>query len=224
MMFLQGNGYFIDAVDSDGTLVIGGRCSLPGAVSPNTGLALTQFARINLSSENYSIPGWSMSEIHFLYSWKCKIHEGKFSYRYKDDDLEVIEFCKGNDDYDGFPYDHYPILFDEVRLRLRLLTKEEQSMIALLNGPDCPPGLKHDDSLADRLSIPAHQFGGVPYLVDPVASEKDCVVCGKNMPVVASIGNKSYSENEGLSGNEFVQILYWACASCRVVSALNFTE
>jgi hypothetical protein len=224
MTFLLGTGYFVDAVDSDGLLVIGGRCPLPGAVSPNTGLSLTQFARIKLSPENYSIPGWAMPELHLLYSWKCKIHEGEFSYRYADDDLEIIEFCKGSDDYEGFPYDDYPILFDEVRLRLRPLTEDEQSMIVQLNQPNCPPGLKHDNPLADRLSIPTHQFGGVPYLVDPAASERDCIVCGKNMPVVASIGNKSYSKNDGLSGNDFVQVLYWACASCQVVSALNFTE
>lgn len=224
MKFIPGDGYFIDAVDKSGDVLLGGLCSIAGAVSPNTGMALTQFARVTLTRDAFWISGWELPEVHFLYSWKCKIHEGDFSYRYINNRLEIIEFCAGTDDSEGFPYDDYPILFDEVSVGLKKIPKEDQAIILELNSPNCDPDLKFNNARADKLSIPTHQFGGEPYLVNPEAAGKNCPVCGREMLEVASIGNDSYSENCGFSGNDFVQVLYWACAPCRVISARNFCD
>ncbi|WP_211443996.1 hypothetical protein [Collimonas humicola] len=224
MGFLLGNGYFAGPPSESGALMIGGRTSLRGAVSPNTGLALTQFARISLGPGGFLVPGWTLPEMHFLYSWKCKIHEGDFSYRYVNGEIEIVEFCKGTDDYDDFPYENYPPFFEQVRLSLQRIEKEDQSIILKLNEVDCEPNFKFNDTRANQLSVPTHQFGGVPYLHFSSAHRKDCVICGHEIPVVASIGNNSYSNNEGFSGNDFVQVVYWACSSCNVLSASNFCD
>jgi len=221
---LPGDGYFAGTASANGELTIGGRCSSNGAISPNTGLPLTQFACVRLNPESFCIPGWPMPEIHFLYSWKCRIHEGDFSYRYVNGDLEVVEFCKGVGDSEGFPYDDYPVQFDEIRLQLQRMTKEDQSIIIELNDPDCDPDLKYDNERASDLSEPMHQFGGMPYLISPEETSKDCVICGCEMFLTASIGNNSHSNNEGFSGNDFVQVVYWTCPECHVVSARNFCD
>ena len=66
MGFLLGNGYFAGPPSENGALMIGGRTSLKGAVSPNTGLALTQFARIRLGPGGFLVPGWTWPKMHFL--------------------------------------------------------------------------------------------------------------------------------------------------------------
>jgi hypothetical protein len=224
MKFLPGEGFFASQAVHGESLIFGGTCLLNGAVSPNTGLPLTQLVQVEINAESFSIPGWERDEIHFLYSWKCKIHEDDFSYRYTNAGIEVIEFCEGVDDYDGFPYDDYPIFFPEARVRLLRIQGNDQSIILQLNSSNCDPEFKFGNPRGRQLSIPTHQFGGVPYLVDSSAEGKICAICGNEMPLVASVGNKSFSPNEGFSGNDFVQILYWTCSSCGVVSARNFCD
>ena len=224
MKILPGDGYIVGSASDNGELSIGGQCSFKGAISPNTGEALTQFACARLNPESFWIPGWSVPEIHFLYSWKCNISKGDFSYRYVNGDLEVVEFTEGKDDCEGFPYDDYPVLFDEVLLQLQRMTKEDQAVISELNKPDCDPDFKYDNNRAFELSKPMHQLGGVPYLISPDDAVKDCPICGREMFLVASIGNNSYSQNEGFSGNDFVQVVYWACPECCVVSTRNFCD
>lgn len=224
MKILPGDGYVPGPASEMRDLTIGGQCSLKGAVSPNTGTALTQFACAQVNPERFWIPRWPVTEIHFLYSWKCNIHKGDFSYRYVNGELEVVEFCKGIDDCEGFPYDDYPVHFDEVRFQLQRMTKEDQALIIELNKSDCDPDFKYDNDRAFELSRPMHQFGGVPYLIAPDDANKNCPICSAEMFLVASIGNDSYSENEGLSGNDFVQVVYWACPECSVISARNLCD
>lgn len=223
-MFLSGDGFFVGPASATGGLILGGTCALKGAISPNTGARLTQFAHVHIEARAFSIPGWELPDIRFLYSWKCNLHEDSFSYRYLGNSIEVVEYIKGTGDHEGFPYENYPEAFQEVRRELQRVSEGDQQLIRQLNSPDCDPDLEYDNPRARELSTPTHQFGGIPYLVDPELPEKKCILCDKEMLLVAAIGNDSYSNEYGFSGNDFVQILYWACPKCHVVSALNFCD
>jgi hypothetical protein len=224
MKLFLGNGFFVDQLTQNGELTIGGLNNLKGANSPNSGLPLTQLAKIQVTQSGFHLPDWEFPWIHFFYSWKCKIHEDDFSYQYSSDSIHIIEYCSGIDDYSGFPYENYPESFPEIRLSLKELTSEEQSVIAQLNQENEMSIFDNPNPEFIRLSIPAHQFGGVPFLLSPESSNKNCPVCYQNMVLIATIGNESYSNNEGLSGNDFVQIIYWACLTCKVISAKNFCD
>jgi len=224
MLFLPGDGFFVGPASASGDLTLGGSCLLHGAISPNTGSQLTQFARVRIDTGAFSIPDWQLPDIRFLYSWKCNIHEGSFSYRYLRNSIEIVEYIEGTGDHDCFPYENYPEAFQEVHRELKGVSESDQQIIRQLNSPDCDPAFEFSSPRADELSVPRHQFGGIPYLLDPEMPEKECILCDKEMLLVAAIGNDSYSNEYGFSGNDFVQILYWACPKCHVISALNFCD
>lgn len=224
MKYFSKNAYFVGEMSSMGLLTIGGECELSGALSPNTSLPLTQHARLELSKDYLWLNDWPGNAIHFLYSWKCAIHEGYFSYQYGDKKIDIIEYTRGDDDYYGFPYEGYPGIFEEKKFELKLATEAEQAVIAKLNEPDCEPEYQFDDPDANRLSIPTHQFGGQPYFLGGVPEAKRCPNCSKEMELLSSIGNESYSDNDGFFGNDFVQLLYWICSDCRVISVDNIAD
>ena len=221
MKNVVGEGHFLGLRVAEGPVVIGGACKLPGAISPNTGLPLTQHAAVRLGANGLAMPQWDVPELHFLYSWKCCINQGDFSYRYTSGRLEIIEYTAGAEDFDGFPYDGYPVVFPAVQFLLRPIPAEDQKLIERLNDPDVDQGFRFDDKRAGELSVPTHQFGGLPFLLHPLASERQCVVCGSEMDLIASIGNNCYSRDEGFFGNDFVQLVFFGCARCRVLSAVN---
>lgn len=224
MKIIAGKGYFLGMRVFEGPAVIGGACALAGAISPNTGLPLTQHAVVKLGANGFAMPNWDLPELHFLYSWKCCISQGDFSYRYTGGRLEIIEYTAGGDDSDGFPYNDYPVIFPPVQFLLRPVPEEDQDLIRRLNDTRIDQGFRFDSERAGQLSVPTHQFGGLPFLLDPLVGEKRCVVCGFEMELVASIGNHCYSRDEGFFGNDFVQLLFFGCASCRVLSAVNVTS
>lgn len=219
-----GTGYLLGECMADGPVVVGGACGLQGAISPNTGLPLTQHAAVKLGVSGFVLPDWDVPEIHFLYSWKCCISEGDFSYRYVADRLELIEYTTGAGDFDGFPYRHYPVVFPAVRFLLRPVAEGDQELMVRLNGSQVERDVRFEDARADRLSIPTHQFGGMPFLLDPSMEQKPCVLCGGEMELVASIGNQCFSHEEGFFGNDFVQLVYFGCGRCQVLSAVNVAD
>lgn len=223
MKFLSSVGYFVDDQSNCGGIVLGGACPLPGAVSPNNSLPLLQMACITNDPNFFAIPEWDLKNIHFLYSWKCGIHEGDFSYRHTVDKIEVIEFHAGPGD-DGFPYDDYPDEFPVVEVGLQRISESDQKIIVELNSPTCPPDYRYSNDRVDELSNPRHQFGGVPYLIDPELCQKKCVVCNEVMKIAATIGNESYSNEMGFFGNDFVQLVYSVCIGCKIISVQNFCD
>ncbi|MES2312283.1 MAG: hypothetical protein V4566_08315 [Pseudomonadota bacterium] len=224
MKIASRKGHFLGMRVSNGPAVIGGACGLPGAISPNNGLPLTQHAAVKLGTNGFALPNWDLPELHFLYSWKCCISQGDFSYRYTSDRLEVIEYTAGTDDFDGFPYDGYPVIFPPVQFLLSPISEEDQELIGRLNDTQIDQGFRFDDEKAGQLSIPTHQFGGSPFLLDPLMGDKPCPGCGSEMELVASIGNNCFSRDEGFFGNDFVQLVFLGCAKCHVLSAVNVTS
>ncbi|WP_343818097.1 hypothetical protein ISN75_21175 [Dyella marensis] len=221
MQKLSGSGRFFGQRVSQGPAVIGGTCRLQGAISPNTGLPLTQHAAVKLGASGFAIPNWDVPEVHFLYSWKCCISQGDLSYRYASGRLEIIEYTAGTEDFAGFPYDGYPVVFPAAQFLLRPIPEEDQEIIARLNNTELDQGFKFENARAGQLSIPTHQFGGVPFLLNPLMEEKRCVACGDEMVLIASIGNNSFSHDGGFFGNDFVQLVFFGCDRCKVLSAVN---
>jgi len=230
MKFLSQRGYFVKAPVPNGPVTIGGRLVLPGAASPSTGLPLVQYASVRVSSDALSIPGWLSQEIHCLYSWTCNIHLGDFSYRQTPETVTVLEYQAGIDGAGpDFPYEGYPKSFRAVSGTLEAISEREQAIILHLNKSAAPdfavdPDYAMNTPEANDLSYPRHQFGGVPLLLQSDAPPKDCIECRREMQLFASVGNGNYTNDLGFFGNDFVQILYWCCPACQIVSARNYCD
>ena len=214
-------GYVLSGLHLGGEVTIGGTCGLAGAVSPNTGIPLIQHAKLTLGGKINLDDNWPLPEINFLYSWTCNIFEADFTYQYKDGSIKILEYGHGGGPDDDFPYQNYPVFFPPIEFDLKQVTDYEQSVIDKLNSPGCGVDYKFKDEITKKLSTPAHHFGGSPFLVDADNSSKICVSCGNNMPLVATIGNQSFSNENGFFGNDYAQIVYFACKICLTVSALN---
>jgi hypothetical protein len=148
-----------------------------------------------------------------------------FSYRDTDQRIEIVEFGHGASDHEGFPYVGYPSSFPPVPCELVQISKSDQMIISKLNASAFTnPDYKYSTIGAEELAQPRHQFGGEPFLLDPNAHEKHCPVCKNEMLLFASIANDNYSDSDGFFGNDFVQILYWICSSCQIVSARNYAD
>jgi hypothetical protein len=195
MQVFSENGFFAGSCARDGVLTVGGRVDLEGAVSPNNGLPLIQHASLRLKPDLFWIPKWTAGEIRFLYSWKCNIHLGDFSYRHTSDTVIVMEYQRGVDGAAlDFPYADYPIAFEPVVLKVEPIPSDDQRTILALNAD---PQLAYRDSQTERLAQPRHQFGGTPYLLQGKIEAKHCIVCHEEMSVIASIGNEAYSDDRG---------------------------
>jgi hypothetical protein len=218
---LAGNGFFLGHESSRGVLTIGGSCELAGAISPNTGLPLTQHAAARMNTQEFFVPDFDETMLHFLYSWKCNISKGDFTYQYIGGRLEILDFVEGQDDFEGFPYENYSILFPAVKFDLRPVSDGDRLLISILNDPEGDNGFKFESERASELSVPAHQFGGLPFLLRSDMDNRCCAVCGREMLLTAAIGNKCFSNDDGFFGNDFVQLVYFTCGPCKVITAVN---
>jgi len=225
METLYNHGYFLEPLES--TLahpkhVIGGQQRLHGAVSPNSGKPLLQLAAINTAVSELCPNPWRSDTLCFLYSWTCAICEGPFSYRQTDSYVEILEAQHGPT-YSDFPFPFYPDTFVEVPCMLLPLTDEQRSTIAELNS--AASDIRFDLQLSKpELSIPRHQIGGEPFFVSrrPVVSW--CPTCNQRMRFLASIGNDTFRDSMGFSGNKFVQLIYEACTNCSVLTVNNYGD
>ena len=185
---------------------------------------MTQLALVEADAIGLDPSEWRRTKISFLYSWKCGIFEGDFSYRITDGALEILEYASGEPDVEDFPYPDFPIIFPAASHEAKLLTQEERDQMIWINGlAERAISIKPDDPLWN-LTVPMHQFLGVPYLLDPDGSEKNCPQCSKQMFVLATIANQIDGFEEGFFGNDFVQVVYLACNECNVLSARNFAD
>ena len=103
---------------------------------------------------------------------------------------------------------------------LRIATAEEQMIIKKLNRQDDPISLEDQ---FPQLSVPRAQVGGEPRLMQWPPSTCVCPVCGGPMPLFASIGNENGS-TLGFTDNAFVQMVFFLCDACTVVTAYNVAD
>ena len=224
MKSLYKNGYFLEPQmkGSLSTSMLGGAYHLSGALSPNSGKPLLQLASIYVADGVLECKGWKFPRIQLLYSWTCAICEGAFSYRYSESGINIIKYVSG-DAYSDFPYENYPETFGEVPLDLVPITPEEQVIIEKINS--APTDLCLDLSVQfPNLSVPRHQVGGIPYLLIGDLLNTHCPCCTKEMSFFATIGNNSFSDPRGFTGNNFVQLVFEICPECNVISVNNFSD
>lgn len=67
---------------------------------------------------------------------------------------------------------------------------------------------------------PRHQIGGIPYLVQQEFDEMVCPICGRRMPFLAAIADEA-PEGHSFTVNDHVQVLYYFCIDCYVISAIQ---
>lgn len=218
------NGCVLGDASQHGGICLGGACSFVGAVSPNNGLPLTQLALVDAGVTGLDLPGWRGKAIPFLYSWKCGIFEGDFSYRVDEGAIEILEFESSAPNVDDFPYPDFPVVFPPKSYQAKSLTLDERDQMAWVNGLTERNIPVNVDGPLWALTSPRHQFLGVPYLLDPDGSEKNCPQCSRPMFVLATIANQIDGFEEGFFGNDFVQVVYLACNECNVLSARNFAD
>lgn len=226
MKNLYAKGYFLEPQlkQSMNDHVLGGECTLKGALSPNSGRRLLQLASFYVAEGTIECKDWKLPRIPLLYSWTCAICEGKFSYRCLENEIQIVESISG-ESYSDFPYENYPDGFSEMSVRLNPITGEEQNAIQEINMAPSNSDLSFDLSARfPNLSTPRHQVGGVPYYLAGEPADAQCPCCGKDMFFFAEIGNKSFSDPRGFMGNDFVQLIFTVCPDCNVVAVDNFSD
>jgi hypothetical protein len=218
-------GYFLGGRSHTGPATIGGRDSLPNAISPYTGEPLLQLASVLVTQDAFWLPRWESKRVYFLYSWTCSIHEGVFSYRQTGETIEIVEYTGSNKREVDFPYADYPQQFDPVQFDLDPISAADQEILNTLNGPNAADfELKYEPGRARDLAQPRHQFGGLPFLLQSDACLQTCPICRTDMALIAAIGNENFSTPQGFVGEDFVQVVYWCCEECQLLSAQNFAD
>jgi len=199
---------------------MGGVQSLPGAVSPNSGLPLLLVLTLDTMDPRLAIGRSPLDRVHLLYSWTCAISDGEFSYRESKQAVEIIEYTKGGVHSD-FPYEGYPVAFAPFAAELQQVAMSDQIIIKKMNR-------REDDPIAleeqfPNLAVPRTQIGGEPRLLQWPLPPRLCPVCRDSMPMLAAVGNTNGTPR-GLFGNDFVQLLFYYCIACAVVTAINLTD
>lgn len=221
-MELLNQGYYLTPC-SDGSAphILGGKCNLGGAVSPNSGRPLTQMARLDTTAEELRPVKFPTRYLPLLYGWSCAISDGPLCYRVTENNVELVWFTEGPA-YDDFPYEEYPDSFREVQVRAVELTSEEQTAInhANCNGIDFATITKE----LERILRPNHQIGGSPYVGSEIQLQYRSRCCDGNMNFVAAIGNDCVCDQRGFMGNDYAQLLYFVCDGCHLIRADNFCD
>lgn len=221
-MSIPKQGYYLKAGDQIPSLhVIGGKCELDGAISPNSGRPLTQMARLDTTSKELHSLRFATRYLPLLYGWTCAISEGRLCYRVKENSVELVAFVEGGA-YDDFPYEGYPHYFEERAAELVKLTTDEQAAIDHANIHGIKFTALTDD--LDRVLRPNHQIGGSPYVGSVIRLQHQCHHCEGQMHFVAAIGNDCFGDARGFMGNDYAQLLYFLCDSCYLICAENVCE
>ena len=191
-----------------------------GAVSPNSGVPLLLVASLDTADPLLGISHLNVETVHLLYSWTCGISEGDLTYRESTLGVEILSYTKG-EPQSNFPYENYPGFFPRVDVNLEVITPEEQLVMKRLNRREA--GSTQLARQFPRLAVPRAQVGGEPRLMQWPLSVRTCPVCRKPMLLLASIGNETGS-TLGFTDNVFVQMVFFLCADCTVITAFNLTD
>jgi hypothetical protein len=136
-----------------------------------------------------------------------------------------VEYTKSERREVDFPYSDYPRRFDPVGFNLEPISAADREIIEILNGPNATDyELQYEPGRARELAQPRHQFGGLPFLLQSDSCSQTCPTCGIEMILIAAIANENFSTPEGFFGEDFVQVVYWCCEECQVISAQNFAD
>ena len=224
-------GYFLDFDISKGdsfTLLhqFCGENDFPNAICPNCDKPLLLFLSLDKRDVRLNLSSLPSQILPLCWCWTCNVAQESMCYQIDSNgDFRWLKYGKGGVEED-FPYSNYPKFFPSVPVSLTPLSEEEQRIIQGINCDevekwDLPEDLRY-------LSIPNHQVGGEPYLIqqDPdyhLGIHGDlvtCPICSQTMNFLAAIGDKSLGDI-GFVDNEFVQVLFHYCFRDHVISAFQ---
>ena len=186
-----------------------GENTVEGAVCPNCAKKLMMLLNINLNDNRIEIEDADIKELPLLFCWPCSLAQSLFTYRVSaPNNIQILQYKKGNREKD-FPYENYPETFPAAMVDLVRLSDIEQAEISKYNAAHPAYSLYEFP--------PKNQIGGEPILVQPIGEPIICPDCGKQMPLLATIGDECTDER-GFTGNSYVQTLFFYCSKCRVIS------
>jgi hypothetical protein len=162
----------------------------------------------------------SLDTVHLMYSWTCAISDGDFVYQESAAGIDILQYTQGPSHLE-FPYVNYPGFFPRRAVVLEPLSVDDQTLIQKVNRREGDP--IELEAKYPRLAAPASQVGGEPRLMQWPVPVFDCPKCGAGMPLLAVAGHDNGSPL-GMTGNQFVQVLFYFCSACAVVAAVNITD
>ncbi len=240
-------GYFVELSETqpgEYRHIFCGQHSIRDAWCPNCDKPLLRFLTLDLADPQLELNG-SEERLPLMNCWTCGIAQADFYYQLRADNGISVLSCGRGEHTSDFPYNHYPEHFPQRHVQLvPMPTCIQQGLVRLNAGKvsstysdavgmpeldtdtvgrvgNAPP-MDHPDSESDGLTIPKHQVGGQPYLLDTYWRMR-CPKCGNRMPFLASIGDYS-GTTKGFADNSFVQLLYHYCRECRCVGCYQQTD
>jgi hypothetical protein len=189
---------------------------------PNCRRPLLRFLSLHTQDPRIESLGSSAPELPLLFCWTCNLSQEPFFYRLPGSaGIELIRYGVGGAASD-FPYEDYPIYFPGSRAVLVELSGEEQETLHRINLQELDAwGIEETHP---QLSVPHHQVGGEPYLVQRNPEDQlACVVCGQPMPFLAAIADAAL-DPRGFTGNPYVQVLFHYCTQCQVIGAFQVCD
>ena len=217
LMKREMKGYLLEFTDTCGRYehIFCGQNDLAGAECPNCNKKLLRFLKVDLGDSQIEPKLIGVRFVSLLYCWTCNISQGHFFYQLADDNtVRILKYSTGGVVSD-FPFPNYPEYFPQSFVKLREISDEVQNRIALLNHGEADEWLIRKE--APWLSKPQHQIGGEPYGIDLDRGMK-CPQCGKLMQFFATIADTAPG-GISMTGNEYVQVMYYLCRKCRTVGA-----
>ena len=222
---VQQKGFFINYKPApEGTQVENKFCGshdIEGATCPNCKKPLLRFLTVNSDDKHIDIGKYQYKKIHFMYCWTCNISQREFFYQIIDDNkVSIIQYSKGGVQKD-FPYPNYPENFPLGKIDFIEISEEDQRIISKVNSEEIDEfDLPDKDS---HLSIPKHQFGGEPCLVQMEFDKINCPKCKSEMQFIVSIADDCI-DDRGFVENEYVQVLYYYCKDCCMIGAIQHSD
>lgn len=179
---------------------------------PNCGRQLLQLMYVSDRKVILS-PAWSGDPIRLYYCWLCQVSSGQLVYQITEDDkVSFLLYSKGEMPL-GFPYGDYPQSVPVIPFGLRELPhglEILQQAVSVGRTDNWPFWLEQ------AMTTPRHQVLGSPFVFDE--SKLLCPICSAEMWLFATVAD-DVGRGYVMTGNPFVQCVFYTCPRCRVVRA-----
>jgi hypothetical protein len=160
--------------------------------------------------------GRELHDLPLLYCWSCG---PCLDYRVNPEGgIDVLNHSKDASWPDScWPYEPYPDNFPSRSLRLASMPSRAQSLISKRNAGKLSDSEKYSRKNQELLLI-KHQIGGEPRIQQGNDLARG-VLCKRRSPFLAAVAGETGSKQKFSSYG--VQVLFFYCAPCQVVSALH---
>lgn len=189
---------------------------------PNCNKPLLQFFSFDARDQRLGLSECSFTRLPLVYCWQCSVSQHPFIYSINTtgENINYISYGKG-DMYFDFPYKNYPVSFAESSIQFVPLSSLEQKIIKQYNRN--PNSLLSVPEEFRYLFRPQIQYGGEPYLCQFPLNPLFCPICCGNMFFLCSVTDNA-EKDYVFTGNDYVQVLYFLCPVCSVITAIQMCD